>query len=351
MINILSIRCGLAFAPYFLESAEAFLETGGAPSRVIRQAANGFIIRIEETLLLRNQNREASLDREETQHFFSTVKFRSEFYDVRRISDEVVLASVGGSLLLSHPQSEMWIDAKTIPSLLAAFQGTINAGDQALPEWMNISGGDGRLLLSDQRSGRWVLLGSDHFAEFERRYPSLHSSVALQASTKPPTIWLKGLAIHLQSAFRLAKTLNEFVETGDFTPFEELTPVYQLMVARATEGMRISDSNLKVAVTAKEARKWRDIIEAEVGKFQAMQMERGQIRTVLATTEQGRWVLQWGDEVLVSDEELKQINSLQGVETQSERLAIKRDSNSLLVLEKSNGNCVALTDEECQRLL
>jgi hypothetical protein len=108
---------------------------------------------------------------------------------------------------------------------------------------------------------------------------------------------------------------------------------------------------LKVAVTAKEARKWRDIIEAEVGKFQAMQMERGQIRTVLATTGQGRWVLQWGDEVLVSDEELKQINSLQGVETQSERLAIKRDSNSLLVLEKSNGNCVALTDEECQRLL
>jgi hypothetical protein len=351
MINILSIRCGLAFAPYFLESAEIFLETGEVPSRVIRQAANGFIIRSEETLLLRNQNREAALDREDIQHFFSTVTFRSDFYDVSRTSDEVVLASVGECLLLSHPQSEMWVEAKTIPSLLAAFNGTIKPDDQVLPQWLHISGGDGRLLLSDQRSGRWVLLGSDHFAEFERRYESLNSSVAFQQAMKPPTIALKGVPIHLQSAFRLAKTFEEFAETGAFIPYEELTPVYRLMVARALEGLKISDSNLAVAVTAREARKWADIIKAELEKYQAIQMERGQIRTVLANTEQGCWILQWGDEVLVPPEEVSQIKSVQGVGVQSERLAIKRDSHFLLLLEKSNGNCIALTEEELKRIL
>lgn len=351
MINILSIRCSLAFAPYVLESAEIFLTTGEVTSRVYRQAANGLIMRFDETLLLRHQNREASLDSDETRHFFSTIKFRSDFYDISRTSDEVVLSSVGESLLLSHPQSEMWIEAKTIPSLLAAFNGTIYANDQALPEWLNISGGDGRLLLSDQRSGRWVLLGSDHFAEFERRYPAVHTSVAFPKSIKPPAIGLKGLSLHLQSALRLAKTFEEFAETGAFTAYEELTPVYQLMVVRATEGMKISDSIVSVAVTAKEARKWAEILKAEMGKYKAIQMERGQIRTVLASTEQGRWILQWGDEVFVSAEELNQIKSLEGGEIQSERLAIKREGNLRLVLEKSNGNCIALTEEEVKRIL
>jgi hypothetical protein len=351
MINLLSIRCGLAFAPYFLEGAETFLKTGEAISRVCRQAANGFIIRSEESLLLRHQNREASLDGGDTKHFVSTVALRAAFYDVARTSDEVVFASVGGSLLLSHPQSEMWIEAITIPSLLAAFNGRINATDKAVPEWLNISGGDGRLLLSDQRSGRWVLLGADHFAEFERRYEVLKSSVEFQKSIKPPTISLKGLRLHLQSAFKLAKTFEEFAETGEFSPFEEFTPVYQLIVNRATEGMKISDSNLIVAVTAKEARKWVDIINVEIEKYQAIQIERGSIRTVRANTGQGLWIMQWGDEVFISEDELNQIKAFQGVEIQSERLVIKHDRNFLLVLEKSNGNCLALTEDELNRIL
>lgn len=351
MINILSIRCGLAFAPYLLESAERFLKTGEATSKVIKQAANGFIIRSEDSLLLRHQNRETSLNKEATKHFFSTVQFRSNYYDIARKSDEVVFANVGKNLLLSHPQSEMWIDAKSIPSLLSAFNGTIQSADEALPEWLNISGGDGRLLLSDQRSGRWVLLGADHFAEFERRYHLLSSSVEFQKSIKPPTISIKGLRLHLQSAFKLANSFEEFAESGTFTPFEEITPVYQLMVVRATEGMKIGDANLIVAVTAKEARKWAAIIRAEMEKYQARQAERDSIRTVLANTEQGLWIMQWGDEVYVSKDELNQIKSLPVEEVQTKRLAIKRDGDFLLVLEKSNGNCVAVTEEEVNRIL
>jgi hypothetical protein len=345
MINLLSIRCSLAFAPYILESAESFLRTGDTTSRVIRQAANGFIMRSEDALLLRHQNREAALGREEVRHYLATVRLRSGFYDVARKSDEVILANVGKNLLLSHPQSEMWIDAQTIPSLLAAFKGQVIADDETLPEWLNLSGGDGRLLLSDQRNGRWVLLGSDHFTEFEKRHQLLESSIELPKAMKPPTILLKGLNIHLQTAFKLAATFEEFADTGAFIAFEEFTPTYQLTVMRATEGMKISDGNLLVAVTAKEARKWAAILGAELEKYQAKEFVRGSIKTVLATTEQGLWVLQWGDEILLSNDDLQNIKTVQGDEIQTKRLVIKRDGDFLLVLEKSNGNCVALIEE------
>jgi hypothetical protein len=346
MINLLAIRCSLAFATYILESVESFLRDGEAASRVVRQAANGFIIRSEDSLLLRHQNREAALGREEAKHFLATVSFRAQFYDVARKSDEVILASIGNDLLLSHPQSEMWLDGKAIPSLLAAFNGTISLNDGTLPEWLTLSGGDGRLLLSDQRSGRWVLLGSDHFAEFERRYKQLASQGEYAKTIKPPTILLKGLNLHLQSAFKLAQTFEEFADTGAFTPFEEFTPAYQLIVMRATEGMKISDTNLLVALTPKEARKWAAILLAELEKFQAREFVRGSMKTVLAKTEQGLWVLQWGDEVLLAFEEMEKITSFQDREWQTDRLAFKRHDDFLLILEKVSGNCVALTNEE-----
>jgi hypothetical protein len=346
MINLLSIRCSLAFAPYLMEGADRFLRTGEAVSSVFRQAANGFIIRSENALLLRHQNREASLSREEVKHFLATVRFRADFYEVARKSDEVILASVGKSLLLSHPQSEMWIESKTLPSLLSAFDGTVKIDDQTLPEWLNLSGGDGRLLLSDQRNGRWVLLGADHFAEFQQRYQLLESSSEPPGAIKPPTLLLKGLKIHLQTAFKLAATFEEFADSGNFTAFEEFSPTYQLVVMRATEGMKISDGNLLAAVTAKESRKWAAILRAELDKYQAREYTRGQIRTVMATTEQGLWVLQFGDEVLLSENALEQVKTFQDGEVQTERLAIRRDGDFLLILEKSNGNCVALTEEE-----
>jgi hypothetical protein len=346
MINLLAIRCSLAFAPYLLDSTESFLRSGEVPSMVVRQAANGFIIRAESSLLLRHQNREATLGREEVKHFQSTVSFRAQFYDVARKSDEVILASIGKHLLLSHPQSDMWIEAQAIPSLLAAFKGTVRLEDATLPEWLTLSGGDGRLLLSDQRNGRWVLLGSDHFAEFERRYTKLASAAEDTKALKPPTIILKGLKVHLQTAMKLAETFEEFANTGGFTAFEEFTPVYQLVVMRATEGMKISDANLIAAFTSKEAPKWAAILRAELEKYQAREFVRGGIKTLLAKSEQGLWALQWGDEVLLPDDELQHIRALQNGEGQTDRLAIKYEGDLLILLEKASGNCVALTKEE-----
>jgi hypothetical protein len=351
MLNILSIKCGLAYVPYFLESAESFLKNGEVTSRVVRQSGNGLIIRSTNELLLRHQNREAALSREDVRHYFSTVQWRSEIYDVVRKSDEVIFANFARSLFLSHPQSEIWIDAELLPSLMTAFNTSNGANPEALPDWLQIAGGDGRLLLSDQRNGRWVLLGSDHFAEFDRRYKLLAAKDEIQKPAKPPTIWLKGLKIHLQAAKQLAQTFEEFAETGAFTPYEEIASTYQLIVLRSTEGMKISDSTLVVTMTAREARKWLSILRTEMDKFNLRQTERGNIRTVRAKLENGCWILQWGDEVFLSVEAISKIEALQNSQTETKELAMKRNEDFFLILEKLNGGCVALTDDELKTLL
>src|SRR5439155_1580992 len=71
-----------------------------------------------------------------------------------------------------------------------------------LPEWLSVSTGGGRLLLSDQRTARWVLLGEDHMRELERRIETLRVPTVAPPRLEPPTISLKGLTVHLQSAFR-----------------------------------------------------------------------------------------------------------------------------------------------------
>lgn len=346
MINLLSIHCGVAFAPYLLDGIDNYLRGDSTISRVFRQAASGMIFRADGDLCLRHQGREAMLNRGDAQHFFSTIRFRSEFYDVVRGSDEVILASVGDHLLLSHPQSEMWIQARVIPALLSAFDGVGEPSRVTLPEWLTVSGGDGRLLLSDQRSGRWVLLGKDHFAEFERRQERLNDTLPVASPPmRPPTISIKGVTLHLQSAFKLAETLGAFAETGDFLPFEEMAPHFCLGVARTAEGMQVVDSNLKVAINAKEARKWVAIIRDELERLNARVVERGAMRTVFADVEQGRWVLQWGDEVLFSPNDLRTIGSAEA-KGESKSLVFGTDDGFHLALEKSTGNCVALTAEE-----
>jgi len=211
MINILSIRCSLAFAPYLLEALEAFLKNGVAPPRVVRQAANGLVIRADNALILRHQNSEASFGETYAKHYLATVRFRSEFYDISLKSDEVVIANLGTQLFLSHPQSQMLIDATYLPSLLAAFTQSLNTEETvSLPEWLTISGGDGRLLLSDSRNGRWVLLGSDHFQEFQCRYNLLSLAEDFAQPEKPPEILIKGIKVHLQSALKLARELEAF---------------------------------------------------------------------------------------------------------------------------------------------
>ncbi|MBI3654439.1 MAG: hypothetical protein HY231_25705 [Acidobacteria bacterium] len=348
MINLLSIQCGLTFAPYLVESVAAFLETGETSARVIRQAANGFIVRAEDKLWFRHQNHEAVLTRADAGHFLATIGFRQEVYDVKRTMDEVVFASVGKQLLLSHPQSEMWVEAHALPTLLEAFHHTTSGKREHLPEWLTIAGGDGRLLLSDQRNGRWVLLGADHYAELERRFDVLNREGSPTSSAKPPTFILKGAKIALQSLIKLEQSLEAFAETGAFTPYEEITPAYQLLVMQAIEGMKISDGKVKVAITRKEAAKWSAILKSEIATYRLQRIERGSIRTVLATVAEGKWLLQWGDEVLVSEADVHDLLSLKAYATSEGRLASKQEGSFLLLLDKTSGGCVALNQDEIE---
>src|SRR5215216_4803474 len=150
MINVFSIRCGLAFAPYLAETISAFINDGEFAPRVIRQAGSGLIIRSDQQMMLRFQNREAALGEEEAKHYWSTIQFRRQFYDVERLQDEVVFANVGADLLLSHPQSELWFESSHISHLLriCCDDSTEEAltDSSILPDWLNVSTAAGRLL-------------------------------------------------------------------------------------------------------------------------------------------------------------------------------------------------------------
>lgn len=346
MINLLSIRCGLAFAPYLSESLYAFLRDGQFASRVVRQGGSGLITLFDSQMMLRYQYGEAALGAEEARHYNATVSFRNDFYDVARMQDEVVVANVGGELLLSHPQSELWLRAEHISSLLAALGGaSIATTETSLPEWFTISTGAGQLLISDQRNGRWVLLGADHIKELERRLSLLKDFQTSPQKSKPSTISVKGILVHLQSAFALASAFEAFAETGQVAPYEESTPVYRLAVSKATEGIEVRDSEQRAGLNAREARKWAGIIRSELDRTGAAQMERGRIRTVIARGEQGRWVLQWGDEVFVPNESLSRLDE------SSNELIINRSGEFVLILTPATGACVALTESEINRLV
>src|SRR3989442_6707554 len=178
MISILSIKCSLAFAPYLAESASEFLNKGVLTSRVVRQGGSGLVVRSDGNVGLRHQNRQASLGVEEAAHYFATVQRRCEFYDVLRMQEEVVFANVGNELLLSHPQSELWLASKAVAGLIEAFNSESAPKPQSrsgLPDWLSISAAGGQLLLSDQRTARWVLLGEDHIRELERMLEALRA--------------------------------------------------------------------------------------------------------------------------------------------------------------------------------
>lgn len=353
MINIFSVNCGLALAPYLSESFADFIERGDAASRVVRQGGSGLIIRSDGRLVLRHQNREAALEVEGASHYRATVEFRRLFYDVKRLSDEVVFANIGRSLLLSHPQSAMWLDAGAVSGLLSAGRGRAGGGGgSSLPAWLHASAGDGRLLISDQRSGRWVLLGSDHLSEMQRRLESLEGAGEPGPVTAPPTIILKGVVIHLQSAFRLARALETFAESGRVEAYEDAAPEYHLRVARSVEGMELADSSTRVGITAREARKWADIIREELSRLQAEEVERGEIRTLFVKGGGGRWVLQAGDEVFVTEESLARLASsdTDPRDHANARPPLGRVDGFTMFLEEKTGGCVALTREEVERL-
>jgi len=346
MINILSIRCGLAFAPYLSESLSAFLRDGQFASRVVRQGGSGLITRSDSEMMLRYQQSESALGAEEARHYNATIQLRNDFYDIARMQDEVIVANVGSDLLLSHPQSELWLKAEHISSMLAALDNTSMAATETnLPDWLNISTGAGQLLLSDQRTGRWVLLGADHIKELERRLSLLTDFQAASQKLKPPTISVKGIAVHLQSASALADALEAFAEAGQVAPYEEITPVYRLTVSKATEGIEIRDSELRAGLNQREARKWATIIRSELDRAGAARIERGRIRTVIARGEQGRWALQWGDEVFVPNESLARLDA------GTDELSIDRSGEFVLILKPATGACVALTAVEVNQLI
>lgn len=355
MINIFSTRCSLAFAPYLLASAEGFLTSGAIVSRVVRQGGSSLILRANGDLVLRHEHRQASLGMEAVRHYAATIRMRSEFYDVSRMQDEVVLANVGDELLLSHPQADIWLTREAVGALARAFtdESTATAGGRLLtvPEWLMVSTGGGRLLLSDQRTARWVLLGDDHMRELERRLSALRQSRHATAGPPPPTVALKGLTLHLQSAFRLSLTLLDFARTGHVTPFEEITPNYSLKASASIEGIELRDSDKRAALTAREAHKWAEIIRDELERLNARQVERGAIRTVFAADNGGCWVLQWGDEVFVSKGIQGWRRSGSGVLSDATgTLAGKRIGGFLTLLSPATGACVALTDSESEYL-
>jgi hypothetical protein len=344
MINILSIKCSLAFAPYLAEGAAEFLQEGVLAARVLRQGGSGLIVRSDGDVVLRHQNRQASLGREDAAHYLATVQFRCEFYDLSRMQDEVVLANVGNELLLSYPQSDLWLDSQAVAALVDIFSSGSNisaeASRSALPEWLSVSTGGARLLISDQRTAKWVLLGNDHICELERRLEALRLPGITVTRTAPPTISLKGLPVRLQSAFKLSATLEHFANTGHVAPFEETTPIYSLAASRSTEGIELRDSDNRVALTSREAGKWASIIKSELERLKARQFERGRIRTVFAGNEAGRWILQWGDEVFVPCP-----SALAGSAAGSYP-RVKPIGEFLSLLSPETGACVALTDAE-----
>jgi hypothetical protein len=310
--------------------------------------------------VLRHQNRQVQLGREETRHYEATASFRDEFYQVVRMEDEVVLANVGSELFLSHPQSDLWLSQQAVAALLKTFDGrSSSTAPEGLPEWLTVSASGGRLLISDQRNARWVLLGEDHLQEIERRMTLLepHQRAALQP--QPPTISLKGVTVHLHSAQKLVETLEQFAETRRFESFVDRAPHFSLTAREATEGIEITDENRRVGLTVKEAHKWAEIIRSELARLNSSCMSRGKIRTVFADAEQGRWILQCGDEVLLDaqaslpaglSEPLSPVLSGRGTLCSKGTLETKRTGDLVLLLSPTGGACVALDAGELARL-
>lgn len=336
MINILSLNCSLAFAPYLRESIEEYLDSGSVSPRVVRQAGSGLILRSDGDLVLRYQGRESWLDPQASKHYLATIEVRAVAHDVRRLTDEVVISNLDDSTFLSHPQSDLWLDRETTTTLVQMFTRPETHVNN-LPEWLSASVAAGDLLLSDQRNGRWVLLGADHVDELKRRASEPATRETRIPTEHPPTISVKGLAIRLQSALQLAKTLEDFADNDELTQYEEVSPRYSFSVSRCTEGIELRDTNNRAAMTRREARKWADVINAEIEQLNLFQIERGRIRTVFANTIEGRWVLQWGDEVLCPHD---------GLESPTSRPLTRDCGEFRVLLDLRTSSCVALTESE-----
>ncbi|HSE38108.1 MAG TPA: hypothetical protein VLG74_12465, partial [Blastocatellia bacterium] len=319
------------------------------------QGGTSLILRSAGHLVLRHDHRQAALGMEDVRHYAATIRTRSEFYDVSRMQDEVVLASVGDEVLLSHPQSDMWLNSDALGALVSAFFRVAASQPEGplfgIPEWLKVSTGGGRLLLSDQRTARWVLLAEDHVFELDRRLATLRQTSQAAVGPAPVTIPVKGLKVHLQSAFRLSRALLDFARTGHVTPLEEITANFELKASPCTEGIELRSADERVTLTAREAPKWASIINSELERLSARQFDRGGIRTVFAATQGGCWVLQWGDEVFVwKGVPFERLSRSEALSDATGSLVGNHTDEFLLLLSPPTGACVALTESESQCL-
>ncbi|MEW6129251.1 MAG: hypothetical protein AB1757_19580 [Acidobacteriota bacterium] len=350
MVNILSIRCSLAFIPYLLESLNEFIERGEVTPALVKQAASGLMIRADERLSLRYQNQEVGLARSDAIHFRATLELRNNFFAITRTSNEVILAQVDDNLLLSHPQSEIWLDSIAVHNIIAVHKNPKGLSGLPFPDWLSVSASETTMLLSDGRNGRWVLLGDDHLLEFEKRVAVLRQAKIQYPKRIPPTIQMKGVKIYFQSLQKLILAIKQFSETGDFQPFIESSASYSLFVQKAPEGMKISDNSLVISITQKEARKWIMILEAELDKYQVEEFRRGQIHTLMMKMDDGYWLLQGGDEIFIEATRLSDFLDSNFTQQPEHHLVFSKQAEFHLILNKANGNCVALKGEEINRI-
>jgi hypothetical protein len=348
VINILSLNCSLAFAPYLLDAFSEF-QAGAVTPRSVRQGGSGLIIRGEEGLVLIHQNRTVTLNTADATHYRLTGEFRAGFYDVERTSGEVILATVNEHLLLSHPQSALWLRSVDVSFLASEFRGGAGAGITSgePADWLNVSAGASGLLISDQRTGRWVLLGDGQVAELERRLPSLVPLPESDLPPAPPTILIKGVVVHLQSASTLARLLRLFGEGEPVTEFSEQAPKFRLTVLPRPDGLELMDAQSRVTLTRKEAPKWAAIIDDQLASLHVEETDRGNVRTVFADGEGGRWVLQWGDEIFLPAECTDPRSYAQ--QSAHGTLMLKECGDYFLALHRGSGNCIAMTADELAR--
>jgi hypothetical protein len=250
------------------------------------------------------------------------------------------------------------------PAVAAAVVESFRAGDAAaancfaVPDWLVISASGDRILLSDQRNGRWVLLAAEHidylesagsdsaFVPADRRHPRAYC----------PAVTVKGIEVPMISVFRVAEALEGFAATGKLTTMTEVTPDATIGIGPAVEGIELRDSSHRVGLNAREASKWASIIRSEIERLNAAEFERGCIRTVVANSGEGRWLVQGGDHIhagtsLIDECRRRASAVLEDSPVEEGGLFARRSNDRMLILSRATGHCVALAEPEVEALL
>jgi hypothetical protein len=209
---------------------------------------------------------------------------------------------------------------------------------------MTIAAQPDSILISDQRNGRWVLLGSDHMKAIEQR---IMQTAFDRAATRPdpPLIDLKGLQVPLQFAFLVTDILEDFANGNDPEAQQHAIPECVLTIRSGPQGLELSNQSVDVSITRREAAKRAELMRIELEKQSASEVRRGKIHTVVASSDHGRWVLQGGDAILLSPEQAEVLSADSAAGT-TDRIASCSHGELTIFLDRQTGDCVALTPAE-----